>query len=176
VVLPTVPAQPTADPFFVSDGAGEPRSAGYWQLWNACAEDNKADVANANGGREAGWILMDDLLADPGILVGPVAMETCDQGLSLLRAQDASGADMSGDAAYALAAQLMAAQLNVAAGAEFCPAVEQALQAGQLLLLSLEFDGSGDYLDPEAGGEDRELALFLTDQLRAYSAGSLCLP
>jgi hypothetical protein len=161
---------------FASDGGGEPRSAGYWQLWNGCAEENKAEVAAANGGREAGWIIMDDLLADPGILVGPVAVETCDQGLTLLRAQDAAGGEMSGDAAYALAAQLMAAQLNLGAGAEYCPAVGEAVQAGQLLLLSLDFDGSGSYLDPEAGGDDRELALFLTDQLRAYSAGSLCLP
>lgn len=39
-------------------------------VWNSCAEGNKADVAAANGGRAAGWIILDDLLADPGIQLG----------------------------------------------------------------------------------------------------------
>jgi hypothetical protein len=172
----TLPPQPTVDPFFASRGGGEPRSAGYWLLWNACAPDNMADVAAANGGREAGWILMDDLLADPGILVGRLAVETCEQGLALLRAQDTTGQEKPGNAAYGLASQLMAAQLNLAAGTELCPAVDEAVQAAQLLLLSLEFDGSGDYLGPDAAVDDRELALFLVDQVQAYNAGTLCLP
>jgi hypothetical protein len=164
------------DPFFASDSSGEPRSAGYWLLWNACAPDNKADVAAANGGREAGWIILDDLLADPGILVGPLAVDTCEQGVSLLRAQDATDQETPDDDAYALAAQLLAAQLNLAAGAESCTAVEETVQAGHILLLSLAFDGTGTYLGPEGAADDREVALFLTDQLRAYNAGSLCLP
>ena len=73
-----------ADAATVSTGGGEPRTAGYWLVWNACAEENKADVAVANGGREAGWILLDDLLADPGILLGDLAVEACEQGLRLL--------------------------------------------------------------------------------------------
>jgi hypothetical protein len=47
-------AHSTPDPYFQSDGGGEPRSAGYWLLWNGCVEGNKADVAAANGGRSAG--------------------------------------------------------------------------------------------------------------------------
>ena len=57
-----------------------PRTAGYWLVWNACAEDNQADVARANGGREAGWLILDDLLAHPGILLGELAVETCERG------------------------------------------------------------------------------------------------
>ncbi|NPV07338.1 MAG: hypothetical protein HPY83_05155 [Anaerolineae bacterium] len=49
-----------------SDGGGGPRPAAYWAQRNMCAPDNRADVARANGGREAGWVLVDDLLADPG--------------------------------------------------------------------------------------------------------------
>ncbi|MDF1597979.1 MAG: hypothetical protein P1T08_18035 [Acidimicrobiia bacterium] len=48
-----------------SDDGGEPRSAAYWALWNTCAPDNRSELAAANGGREAGWVLVDDLLADP---------------------------------------------------------------------------------------------------------------
>jgi hypothetical protein len=159
---------PTADPFFESDGGGEPRSAGYWRVWNACAPDNQAETARANGGRAAGWIILDDVLADPGILVGPLAVETCEQGLALLRGHP-------DDAAYGLAAQLLAAQANLAAGAAYCPASDQAVQAGQLLLLSVAFDGTGDYLGPGGDAEDREVALFLIEQLQAYNAGRLCV-
>jgi hypothetical protein len=75
-VLPPSPI-PTIDPFFASQGGGEPRTAGYWLARNSCAEDNRADVAAANGGREAGWIILDDLLQDPGILLGGLSVETC---------------------------------------------------------------------------------------------------
>jgi hypothetical protein len=131
--LPPTPA-PTADPFFASQGGGEPRTVGYWLLWNSCAEGNKADIARANGGRAAGWVILDDLLDDPGILLG-----------ALLRARDADGVERTGDVAYDLAAQL-----NLAVGAEFCPAI---------------FDGSGAYLYPGGRLDDRDLALALAEQL-----------
>jgi hypothetical protein len=171
--IPPSPA-PTADPFFASTGGGEPRTAGYWLIWNACAEDNKADVAAANGGREAGWIILDDLLEDPGIWLGDLAVETCEQGVASLRGQDTSGMEKPDDAAYKLAAGLVVAQLNLAVGAEYCPAVDQAVRAGQLLLVSLSFDGAGDYLGPDQAPEDREVALFLVEQLGLYNAGQLC--
>ena len=171
--IPPSPA-PTVDPFFASQGGGEPRTAGYWLLWNSCAEGNKAGVAAANGGRDAGWIILDDLLADPGILLGDLPVETCEQGIRLLQVQDLGGEDRSGDVAFELASRLLAAQLNLAAGAEYCPAVDQAVQAGQLLLLSLGFDGSGQPLGLDQASEDREIALFLVEQLGQYNAGSLC--
>ena len=73
-----------------------------------------------------------------------------------------------------LAAQLLTAQLNLAAGAEYCPAVDEAVQAAQLLLLSLGFDGSVGYLGLEQAPEDREIARFLVEQLAGYNTGSLC--
>jgi hypothetical protein len=131
-------------------------------------------VAAANGGREAGWIILDDLLADPGMLVGHNAVETCKQGINLLDGMDAAGQAKVDDAAYELAAQLLVAQLNLAVGAEFCLAVQDAVQAGQLLLISIDFDGSGDYLGPGDASDDRQLALFLAGQLADYNHGALC--
>jgi hypothetical protein len=174
LTLPRPTPPPTVDPFFASQGGGEPRTAGYWLVWNSCAEDNKADVAAANGGREAGWIILDDLLQDPGILLGEQAVETCPQGISLLRAEDFQGEDRAGDPVYKLAAQLLTAQLNLAAGTEYCPAVEEAVQAGQLLLLSLQFEGTGDYLGLQESSQNQEVVLFLIEQLSAYNVGSLC--
>jgi len=165
---------PTVDPFFASTGGGEPRSASYWLIWNSCAEGNQADVAAANGGREAGWLIMDDLLDAPGIWLGDLVINTCEQGLPFLQGQDADGAEKPDDAAYRMASRLMAAQLNLAVGAGYCPAVDQAVRAGQLLLVSLGFDGTGDYLSPGQAPDDREEALFLVEQLGLYNAGQLC--
>jgi hypothetical protein len=172
------PVQPTVvqDSRQITTGGGDPRTAGYWLQWNACAPDSRAETARANGGRAAGWILMDDLLADPGILTGALEVETCQQGVALLQARDLAGTDRSDDPAYTLAAQLTVAQLNLATGAETCAAVEQAIVGAQLLLVSLGFDGTGGYLGPPVGSQDRETALILTDQLAKYNSGALCGP
>lgn len=55
-----------------------------------------------------------------------------------------------------------------------CPAVDEAVQAGQLLLLSLQFDGTGKAPGANPPSEDREVAQFLAEQLAAYNVGSLC--
>lgn len=166
---------PTPDLSTRSDGGGDPRSPAYWLLWNGCAPDNRAAIAAANGGRAAGWTLVDDLLADPGITVGPLPVTGCPQAVDLLSAHDEA------DAAYALAAQLLAARLNLAAGAEHCPAVQRALDDADRLLSDLAFDGSGTYLAPTAPGRDQAppkalTAVALRDQLQTYNAGALCRP
>lgn len=166
----------TADPATASTGGGEPRSTSYWLLWNSCAPDNRAETARTNGGRAAGWIILDDLLADPGVLIGEMEVTTCAQGVALLQQQAVSGEDRSSDPAYGLAAQLFTAQLNLAAGAASCPAAEQAVQAAQLLLLSLDFQGTGTYLTPDSPNpRDRALAGELADILARYNAGALCV-
>ncbi|MGD9146654.1 MAG: hypothetical protein PVI80_13910 [Anaerolineae bacterium] len=92
----------------------------------------------------------------------------------MLQVQDLDGGDRTGDVAHELAARLLVTQLNLAAGAEYCPAVDQAVQAGQLWLLSFSFDGLGETLGLDQASEDRDLALFLVEELGQYNAGSLC--
>lgn len=171
-----LPAQPTpfSDLYLRSSGGGEPRTSGYWLLWNTCTEGNQAAVAKANGGRQAGWIVLDDLLEDPGILVGVLKVTSCEQGVNLLQARDLLGADRPDDNAYILASQLMAAQLNLAIGSEYCPASDEAVSAAQLLLLELEFDGQGSYLGPPLASPDLETAKLLAEQLASYNSGTLC--
>ena len=168
-----VPAA-TIDLSLISEGGGEPRSAGYWLVWNGCAEGNQSEVAAANGGREAGWIIMDDLLLDPGILVGTDAVESCEQGVVLLARQDPAGDLQGDDVAYRLASAVLAAQLNLAAGAEYCPKVGELVQSAQVVLISVEFDGTGMYLRPGADSEQVALAEGLAEQLERYNAGMLC--
>lgn len=177
VTVPTLPPlqiTPLVDPYLQSSGGGEPRTTGYWLVWNSCAEGNQAAAAQANGGREAGWIILDDLLADPGVVIGTMTVENCTQGVNLLQGRDTAGGDHGNDPAYRMAAQLLAAQLNLAAGAEFCPASDQAVQAGQLLLVAIGFSGSGGYLGPPAANQEVVTADMLTDQLSNYNSGALC--
>ncbi|OGO37817.1 MAG: hypothetical protein A2W35_04705 [Chloroflexi bacterium RBG_16_57_11] len=103
-------------------------------------------------------------------------METCPQGVSLLQARDMQGNDHTNDPAYALAAQLLAAQLNLATGSEYCPGSDQVVSAAQLLLLSLGFNGSGGYLGPPAANPEINTTRILTEQLGEYNSGALCIP
>jgi hypothetical protein len=175
------PAQSTAagarDPFAdvpdearVATRRGDPRTAGYWALWNGCAPDNRAAAA-ANGGREAGWILMDDLLADPGIQLGDHPVTSCEGGLALLEATAA--AEEGGDAIDGLAAALLTAELNLNAGAKTCPAAEEAVLGGHLILANAGFDGVGH--TGESPSDEVAAAVPCTVALlRAYNRGELC--
>lgn len=155
----------------ISNGGGDPRTAGYWVIWSTCGENNQSAVAAANGGREAGWILLDDLLADPGVTVGDFAVLTCEQGVNLLERQMADGT-LSDDPVYRLASEVLTAELNLSTGAESCTAVEGALRIGHVLLSSLAFNGSGEYLSADS----RELSATqeVTTLLSVYNTGALC--
>ncbi len=48
------------------------------------------------------------------------------------------------------------------------------MRAGQLLLLSLGFEGLGEYLPPGTDSKERDLADFLAQQMVAYNQGTLC--
>jgi hypothetical protein len=174
VFTPTSMPTPDIDPFYKSNGGGEPRSAGYWLSWNSCTQDNKAEVAAANGGREAGWVILDDLIENPGILLGELSVTSCLMGVNLLLGQDITGSNPAGDPAYILAGELLTAQLNLAVGAEYCPAVDEAVKAGQLLLISRGFDGTGTYFELMESSTERETAEILVEQLAEYNAGILC--
>jgi hypothetical protein len=108
------------------------------------------------------------------VLLGELTIESCPMGVNLLQEQDLSGADKSGDPTYSLGSQLLTAQLNLAVGAEYCPAVNEAVRAAQLLLVSRDFDGSGSYFSMAEAGRDRETADFLDQQLIDYNVGALC--
>jgi len=154
----------------ISNQSGEPRPPAYWMLWNACARDNRAEVAAANGGRAAGWMLMDDLLTDPGVSLGDLPVETCEQGLNLLQGLTYDGEETD-DPLYDLAAQLLAAELNLNLGAETCPIAEEAAVGGHMVLASVNFNGTGTYFNTV---EISEAVPRLIELLQGYNIGELC--
>lgn len=175
LITPTAGMQ--SDPFAdipaearVSNQSGEPRPAAYWMLWNACASENRADVAAANGGRAAGWVLMDDLLAKPGISLGDLPVENCEQGLALLQGLTLEGEEID-DPLFSLAAQLLAAELNLNLGAETCPIAEEAAVGGHMVLASVNFTGTGNYFTTV---EVNAAVPRLLELLQGYNSGELC--
>jgi hypothetical protein len=152
-----------------SNGGGAPRPPAYWAVWNNCAPDNRSAVAAANGGRDAGWFLVDDLLADPGLQLGDHPLATCEEAVALLQGGTAAG--QSPDPVYPLAAQLLTAELNLGVGSETCAAAEEAAVGAHLVLSAAGFDGvSSSPLDAEAGGALPQLRRLL----EAYNTGELC--
>jgi Prealbumin-like fold domain len=150
---------------------GEPRTIGYWKNWNRCTGGNQSATAQRNGGAAAGFFLVEDLLPQT---IGDFSVTSCQQAVNLLAKRDGSGRSKSSDAAYELGAQLLAARLNLAAGAETCSAVQQAVLDGQTLLDTINFSGSGDYLGSKSKDPNRAQALSRASTLDRYNNGGLC--
>ncbi|HEV8633696.1 MAG TPA: DUF4082 domain-containing protein [Chloroflexota bacterium] len=175
---------------------GEPRTIGFWKNWNSCTGGNQAQTAAKNGGRDAGWYILDDVLNSPGIKLAahvlPAANATetftvggktitrtgCQIAVASLNKQDkVSLANMAGDAAYALAAQLVAAKANTTAGAKSCAAQQQAILDADAVLASIGFTGTGNYLGSKVTGDPltvRNRALQLANTIDQYNNGKLC--
>jgi hypothetical protein len=152
-----------------SHPGGDPRTIGYWKNWNKCTGGKQATTAAKNGGAAAGVFIVEDLLPQ---LIGDFNVTTCQQAVKVLSKQDQGGTNRAKDAAYELAAQFLAAKLNLAAGAETCAAVETAVTNGQALLDQINFTGSGTYLDKSS--TNRTKALNLAATLDRYNNGNLC--
>ena len=140
-----------------------PRTIGFWKNWSSC---------DGNGNQDD--VLDQTLLDAGGILIGDILVDTCEEAVSILDKSEvnADGEKMAKDAAYGLAAQLLAAKLNVQAGAAVPLDVLAAIADAQALLDLINFDGSGDYLPPKFG-DPRPEALSLADLLDQYNNGLL---
>jgi hypothetical protein len=147
-------------------GSGEPRSSGYWIAWSSCGVDNRAETAAANGGREAGWFIADDLLSDPGIVLGDHAVTACEEAVDIL---DASRTDPTST----MARQLLTAALNRAAGSEACESADDTIAVAGQLLTSLDYrgpDGAPTQLE-----QDMVASIARVGELLAsYNSGELC--
>jgi hypothetical protein len=150
---------------------GEPRTPGYWKNWNTCSRGNQVQTAAKNGGPAEGWFLLDDLIPTT---VGNLEITTCEDGVSILDQRDLeSGRKRASDAAYTLAMHLLAAKLNLAAGADPC-GISGTVADADALLTGIGFDGTGKYLRPK--NAEYQTALDLAYLLDHYNNGLLCIP
>jgi len=154
-----------------SHPGGDSRTIGYWKNWNRCTGGSQSTTAQKNGGAAAGFFLVEDLLPQT---VGDFTITTCEQAVKLLSKRDQAGRNKASDAAYELGAQLLAARFNLAAGAETCAAVQQAVVEGQTLLDGISFSGSGDHLGSKSKDPKRAQALSVAANLDRYNNGTLC--
>jgi len=110
---------------------GDARTIGFWRNWSSCSGGNQDPT-------------LDQTLAlapDGGIWVGDLFVDTCQEAVAILSKSDLAGNKRASDPMYNMAAQLLAAQLNVVAGAGTCPAATTAISQGQALLDAVGFDG-----------------------------------
>jgi hypothetical protein len=177
---------------------GEPRTIGYWKNWNTCTGGRQDTTAANNGGPAAGWYILDNLLNNPGYTLGPVFPNglrldgdpnnvltgvtsnavTGSDCVAAVRILDKSritdGRKLASDGAYNMAAQLLAALLNLSAGAETCSGVQTAVNQAQALLVQIGFNGTAQsYLK---SGSVFAQANALASTLDQYNNGNLCTP
>ncbi len=157
---------------------GDPRTPGYWKNWSTCSGGNQVETAAKNGGCDEGYCTLDDILNSPGIVwcagtEDELVIDECEQAVNILDSRDnTTGRKRASDAAYNLARALLAAQLNFSAGAETCSDATAAAIAGEDLLCSIGFDGTGKYLRPK--DQEYAQALELAGILDSYNNGELC--
>jgi hypothetical protein len=144
-------------------GSGSPRTIGFWKNWSSCdGKGNQAPILDAVLASFAGG----------GTMIGDLHVNTCLEAIEILDKSTLGGTKMASDAAYGLAAQLLAAKLNIQSDASSCATVTNAISAGQSLLDGIGFTGTGTYL--KSASPTRTQANALAATLDAYNNGNVC--
>ncbi|MBT8093073.1 MAG: hypothetical protein KJN77_08560, partial [Gammaproteobacteria bacterium] len=148
---------------------GAAKTIGFWKNWTSCdGHGNQDDV-------------LDQTLDAAGgsISLGGFAVTSCYDAVDLLDKRDIAESDAvrdgkkkGGDAAYGLAAQLLAAKLNLEANAGDCQEVLDTIDDADALLFN--FTGTGNYWKGKNAGDDRALATELAGILDDYNNNLLC--
>ena len=166
----TVP--PEGDP----TSSWTPRGLGYWKNSGKCLKSQGQVTGIADEDQRR--MLESQLLGGSNVYpVGTITGLTCEEAARLLGKMDLAGANRANDAAYNLAANLLAAKLNKAAGAYVAPCVANDMATAQSLLEDLGFSGMGDYLGPRTTQRDvRTTALRLGGSLGQFNGAALQNP
>jgi hypothetical protein len=138
---------------------GDARTIGYWKNHSCAAPGNQEDV------------LSPLLEGAPAIIAGQLTLNQCSDAAYLLDKRDLTSKNtkQASDACYGLAAQLIAAELNVKAGASTLNCSEDVIQTisdANALLVTVGFDGTGACRPSRVKGTQAEQR----DQLWAYAA------
>ena len=148
---------------------GQPLTIGYWKNHSSCKKSNGNQAA-----------VLDQTLAkaDPaGTQVGDLVLHgttaDCTKAVNILNKTTIDGkTKKASDPLFNMAAQLLAAKLNVTAGAGTCPAAITAINDGQALLAKYHWNGLT--YGPALTAADKVLAGQLNTKLDQYNNGLLC--
>jgi hypothetical protein len=153
---------------------GDARTIGFWKNWSSCA---------SSGGRQKPTLDRTLALSEPnGVTLGLLVLHgnvsdpnhapSCLAAVRILnKSRVDTGAKQASDPAFGLAAQLLAAKLNIIAGAGSCTAANTAISQGSALLLAIHFDGSTHDVMTSA---QKSQANSLASTLDKYNNNTLC--
>jgi hypothetical protein len=146
---------------------------GYWKNWSSCTTGKQKPVldqkllAAANAGTP---FTLGLLVLDPNALGRATA---CIDAVRILnKSTIGNGAKRASDPLFNMAAQLLAADLNVFSGAGTCAAATTAISQAHALLSKYNFDGNGYH--PKLTSADATLANTLANKLDRYNNNTLC--
>jgi len=127
---------------------GSARTIGYWKNWSSCSNGKQAPildyVLSTFGSAPAAPPIP---LPNPlptignGASIGVLAVNTCVKGVNILDKSTIGGVKKASNAAYNMAAQLLAAKLNIQANAD-PRCIGAVVNEAQQLLLAIGFNGS----------------------------------
>jgi hypothetical protein len=145
---------------------GRALTIGFWKNWASCAQSN---------GKQKPVLDQMVALAEPaGVQIGDLVLNArdCLKAVRILNKSTINnGTKKSSDPAFNLAAQLLAARLNVLALAGTCPAAVTAINAAQALLDAVNFNGiTHDKLSAAQATQANALATTLD----SYNNNRLC--
>lgn len=150
---------------------GTARTIGFWKNWASCSK--------SKGHQDP---VLDNTLATypvaefetyPGIYVGDLYVDTCTEAVALLNKSTVdTDKKAAKDPMFRLAAQLMAADLNIQVGAASCTAANSAITQAQTLLADYDFNGTTSHIDPTT--DDVNILNSLATTLDLYNNNLLC--
>ena len=153
---------------------GLARTIGFWKNWASCASSSgnqKPVLDQTLAAAEPAGITI-GTLALHGSTSTPNTARDCLKAVRLLNKSTVdAGKKMSSDAAFNLAAQLLAADLNVKARALTCPSAISAINDAQTLLAAVHFNG---ITHDKLTGAQATKANNLATTLDRYNNNLLC--
>jgi hypothetical protein len=145
---------------------------GYWKNWSSCTgggqkptlDQTLLKMAQASTPATLGLLVLNPLTQ--------LAATVCRNAVNILSKQTLGGKKMASDPLFNMAAQLLAADLNVGSGAGQCAASASAINQAHALLTKYKFDGNG--YTPKLTPADANLANSLATSLDKYNNNKLC--
>jgi hypothetical protein len=137
---------------------GAAATIGFWKNHASCA---------SSSGKQKDVLDTTLALAIGGIDFGAYQVDTCAEAVALLNKSTLAGKKMASDPLFNMAAQLMAADLNILAGAAKCATVVNAISAAHALLDKYAFNGTS--YSPKLSAADATSANNLAKLLDAYN-------